>query len=217
LDAKGGGLRIARRALRALPEAARAVVVRSAIDQLLGDTRSITERNVLAIVRVAESTGAQLDLPRGLRVEVEPTNVVLTIGRMKEAVTPRRRQLVVPGTTRFGAWSVRTELLERPPARIRQSNDAATALLDAEALGTDVWIRPRKAGDRYQPLGRKRAKKLQDVLVDRHVPRSERDGLPLICSRRGIAWVAGQPPAEWAKITPETSKTMRIRATRAEA
>jgi len=42
-------------------------------------------------------------------------------------------------------------------------------------------------------------KKLQDFLVDAHVPRPQRDSLPLFESERGVVWVGGLRIAEWAK------------------
>jgi tRNA(Ile)-lysidine synthase len=45
-------------------------------------------------------------------------------------------------------------------------------------------------------------KKLQDFFVDEHVPRVERDRVPLFECERGIAWVGGLRIAEWAKPRP---------------
>ena len=56
-------------------------------------------------------------------------------------------------------------------------------------------------------------KKLQDFFIDAHVPRAERDAIPLVCGDQGIAWVVTQRPAEWAKVTAKTKRVLRIRAT----
>lgn len=214
----GGSLRISRRRLAELPAGLQPSVVRTAIERLMGTTRSFSERHVIAIVRAAAGrTGTALDLPRGLRVEVQRDAVVLRIGPRPTSSPRRRVRLAVPGTARFGPWSVRAELLKAPPTRLATRNGVPTALVDADALGSALWLRARRPGDRYQPLGLSRTKKLQDVLVDAHVPRSERDALPLVCAGRGIAWVAGQPPAEWAKITSKTKHAVRIRAERVPA
>lgn len=213
-----GALRISRKQLAELPEGFRMHVVRAAIERLLGDTRSFSERNLIAIVRAAVgTTGTALDLPRGLRVEIQRNVVVLSISPRPGSSPKRRVRMPVPGSARFGDWSVRAELLDRPPPRLAPSNGVPTAFLDADALGAEVWLRGRQPGDRYQPLGLGRSKKLQDILVDAHVPRSERNAVPLLCGEGGIAWVAGQPPADWAKITPKTRHTVRIRAERSPA
>ena len=213
LHVKDGALRIPRRRLSELPPALRSNVIFAAIERLVGDTRSFTERHATAIERAAEGpSGSELDLPLGLHVEVQREAIVLTLGPRPKTLAARRVHLPVPGRARFGPWQVQTELLDRPPARLAPPNGTPAALLDAAALGDSLWLRGRRPGDRFHPLGLARPKKLQDVLVDAHVARSQRDALPLLCAERGIAWVAGQPPAEWAKITPRTKRVIRIHA-----
>ncbi len=214
-ETKDGALRISRRRLAELPEGLQTHAVRAAIQCLLGNTRSFSERHVIAIVRAAGgSTGTTLDLPRSLRIEVQHQAIVLSLGTGPRTALARRVLLPVPGNARFGQWSVRAEVLNAPPTRLAAPNGVPTALLDAGALGSALWLRARRPGDRYQPLGLSRTKKLQDILVDAHVPRSERDALPLLCAGRGIAWVAGQPPADWAKITEKTTRTVRVQLER---
>ncbi len=87
-------------------------------------------------------------------------------------------------------------------------------MLDADACGGALRLRRRRPGDRFQPLGLSQPKKLQDFFVDAHVPRATRDAVPLVCSRRGIVWIVGQRPAEWAKVTPATRRVLRLRAKR---
>jgi tRNA(Ile)-lysidine synthase len=45
-------------------------------------------------------------------------------------------------------------------------------------------------------------KKLQDFFVDEHVPRSERDNVPIFENHHGIIWVGGLRIAEWARPRP---------------
>ena len=93
-----------------------------------------------------------------------------------------------------------------------------TAYLDADALGGEMCLRGRRPGDRFQPLGMARgSRKLQDCLVDAHVPRGERGAVPLLVSSRGIAWVVGHRIAHWARVTPETARVLRVDVSREEA
>ena len=81
-----------------------------------------------------------------------------------------------------------------------------------DAVGVGVCVRPRARGDRFQPLGMPTDVRLQDVLVNAKVPRSLRDGLPLVVGDRGIAWVPGVRIAEWAKVAPETRRVVTFEA-----
>jgi tRNA(Ile)-lysidine synthase len=210
-----GAVRIARKQFAQLPEALRAHAVRLAFTRLLGDARGLSERHVRAVLRAtAGPSGAQLALPRGLRVAVERSAIILATkpARALPALPARRVALPVPGAARLGPWTVRAALVRRPRS-LRSSNTCA-ALLDPDACGR-LWLRRRRPGDRFHPLGLPGPKKLQDFLSDAHVPQTQRDAIPLVCSDRGIAWVVGQRPAEWAKVSTSTRKALRLRAERA--
>jgi tRNA(Ile)-lysidine synthase len=211
---KDGAVRIARKRFAELPEALRAHTVRLAFARLLGDARGLSERHVRAVMRAAAGPGgAQLDLPRGLRVAVERSAIILATRPVPAlpALPARQVALPVPGAARLGPWTVRAEIIRRPRS-LRSANRRA-ALLDPDACGR-LWLRRRRPGDRFHPLGLARPKKLQDFLIDARVPRTERDAIPLACSERGIVWVVGQRPAEWAKVRASTRKALRLRAER---
>lgn len=59
------------------------------------------------------------------------------------------------------------------------------------APGDEVEIRTRRPGDRVQPFGRSRPRRLKEILIDHKVPRGRRDSLPLLCVQGRIAWVPG--------------------------
>jgi tRNA(Ile)-lysidine synthase len=143
---------------------------------------------------------------------VQRDALVLATGAASERPLPRRSApLRAPGTARLGGWLVRAELLSSRPRRLDPRGNG-DVYLDADACGGRLSVRRRRPGDRFHPLGLARPKKLQDFLVDAHVARSERDALPLVCAARGIVWVAGQRPAEWAKVTRETRRVLRLSA-----
>jgi len=54
-----------------------------------------------------------------------------------------------------------------------------------------VEIRSRRPGDRLRPLGAPGTRKLKELLIDRHIDRTRRDSLPLLCVGGSIAWVPG--------------------------
>jgi tRNA(Ile)-lysidine synthase len=65
-----------------------------------------------------------------------------------------------------------------------------TAIVPKEKVAGGLAVRNRRAGDRVKaPAG---SRKLQDLLVDRKVPRAERDRIPIVVDATGhIVWVAG--------------------------
>ncbi|MDH4066348.1 MAG: tRNA lysidine(34) synthetase TilS [Acidobacteriota bacterium] len=80
------------------------------------------------------------------------------------------------------------------------------AVLDADAVGRHLTVRCWRAGDRVQPLGLGGRKKLQDVFVDRKVPRDQRALVPVVVDGQDrIAWVAGLVVGEPFRVTPRSS------------
>ncbi|HWI19557.1 MAG TPA: tRNA lysidine(34) synthetase TilS [Vicinamibacterales bacterium] len=118
-------------------------------------------------------------------------------------------RLEIPGTVEspLGTWTISAEGPLPRPATI--GDDAAQVMVDAGALGGHLLVRHRRPGDRLQPLGAPGRKKVQDVLVDRKVPRDDRDALPIVTTESGeIIWVAGQVLADPFRVTPLTTSVV---------
>jgi len=65
--------------------------------------------------------------------------------------------------------------------------------------GARLRLGTRRPGLRMRPLPGGRTRKLQDILVDAHVPRHLRDELPLVFADGQLAWVPGVAiDARWA-------------------
>ena len=83
--------------------------------------------------------------------------------------------------------------------------DPWTAHLDADVVGSELTLRSRQPGDRFQPQGLDgHSTKLNEFMINAKVPKDARAGWPLLCSAAGIAWVCGLRVAEWAIVRPET-------------
>ena len=94
--------------------------------------------------------------------------------------------------------------------KIFANSDRFTCYLDADKTGRVLRVRSRKEGDFFIPLGMKKRKKLARLLIDRKVPLSERDRLPVFEAKNGIAWVCGLEISEKFKVTKKTEKVLRI-------
>jgi tRNA(Ile)-lysidine synthase len=210
----GTAIRLDKSSVIALPEALQARVVQIAIGRAAASTRPTSDRHVRAVVGLAKGpSGTELNLPRGLRVEAQGPAIVLSTQRedVSSLLPDSPVRLALPGETTFGRWHFESEILEGSVADVPAA-DRMVAHLAADSLGSELTIRRRQPGDRFQPLGLRGTKKLQDFFVDARVPRAMRDAVPLVCSERGIVWVAGLRPADWAKVTEETARVVRLRA-----
>ena len=71
-------------------------------------------------------------------------------------------------------------------------------------------VRNRQQGDRFQPYGMQGTKKIKDFLIDAKVPRSERDGIPLLVCGDEILWVIGYTTSNAFKIKPDTRQYLYL-------
>ncbi len=97
---------------------------------------------------------------------------------------------------RFGGseWRIRCRAQEPAAA-------AGAAVVDPVAAPTPWGLRRRRAGDRFQPLGSAAPVDLRRFLQGRHVPRFDRERMPLLVDAEDrILWVPGVEIAEPLRV-----------------
>jgi tRNA(Ile)-lysidine synthase len=100
--------------------------------------------------------------------------------------------LHVPGGVEIREAGTTFRLSRQPVAAWMRLGAAGRAALDLPLEpGGQVTVRSRRPGDRLQPLGLAHHRRLKDILIDRKVPRADRDRLPLLCVAGQLAWVPG--------------------------
>ncbi|MFQ6030189.1 MAG: tRNA lysidine(34) synthetase TilS, partial [Dehalococcoidia bacterium] len=112
--------------------------------------------------------------------------------------------------TQILGWEVTCRIVPTPSLAEIHAAGSYTAFLDRDSLPDQLHIRTRQPGDRFQPLGMTRDKKLQDFFTDARVPRQLRDRVPLLTTDRGIVWVFGYRIAEWAKVKLDSENTQTV-------
>lgn len=213
-------LSLDRQGYRSLPEGLRLHVLRCALERVAGSTERFTADHLEAIDELAcnGSAGRRWQLPRQVRVEA---GVMLHIGRRAAgddvAGSPLgEASLPVPGEVRFGRWILRTSR-QCPAGDVAtpwrgEASGRRVAWCDAAAIGSPLAVRARARGDRLRPLGLGGTKKVQDLLVDLKIARSQRDTLPLVVGPHGIVWVVGCALDEHARWRAGGAEAIRIEA-----
>ena len=213
------GVTLRRQALGKLESALQSHVLQRAMLNVKGDLADIGGVHVDDMLRLMDGpAGKTLDLPGGVRFAVSYDTASLRLrGEVTEAAPGRlegEHRLVIPGETWLPGWLVSSSVDDAPQSG-ESVNDASqdrfAAIFDFGSLDGGLSVRARAPGDRFQPLGMARGKKLQDFMVDAKIPRGQRDRIPLLVSSRGVAWVVGYRIAEWAKITDERSPRLALR------
>ncbi len=207
------GVRLDRRAFKALHPSLQAHVLHRAYAQTAGEASGLSMAQIEAMKDLAgKGAGRSLSLHGGVRFgtsyeEMFITSQTAPLSSRALAETVLR----VPGETYVGGWCVAIEVLEgrNRPSDLKHDNPYC-AYLSLDALGEELKVRSRLPGDRFQPLGLPGEKSLKEFMIDAHVPRSQRNGTPILMANGRAAWVVGWRIAHWARVTPETEVVLEV-------
>lgn len=203
-----GTLAVDARVLGQLP----APLARRIVRQLASETApdvNLSAGHLEAVCRLAatDKPGGRVDLP-GLVVQKRAGRLAFARagdrpGR-REGVPWAPRSLPIPGSVDVPELGVTIDARVLPPGTRWPAPEAVTGLsvvMKAASVTPPLFVRSRRPGDRIHPLGAPGHRKLQDVFVDRKVPQSERDTVPVVIDAAGeIVWVAGVVLAERCRI-----------------
>ncbi len=118
------------------------------------------------------------------------------------------------GRQRFGATEWSLDAFEHPLPPLAPSPLEAgrlRALLDPRATTLPWRLRTRRPGDRFQPLGCAQELELRRFLQSRHLPRFDRDRLPLLVDASDrILWVPGVEIGELARLQLNTRRCVEV-------
>ncbi|MBI1886682.1 MAG: tRNA lysidine(34) synthetase TilS, partial [Chloroflexi bacterium] len=191
-----------RKEFAGLAQALAARLLRRAVRHLLGRGADPVAVHVEAALAALVKRRSSASLPGGLTWAVDAAKVRLLKGEPKGSSPLPETPLAVPGRTVLPGWVIEAELVPRPESPV--SRDPFVAFLDAEGAVLPLLVRSRRPGDRLRPLGLGGEKKVQDLLVDAHVPVQERDGVPLVFN-------AARPLPPELRLKPPYSAMKAIR------
>jgi len=154
--------------LRAMSEPQAVEVLKAMYARAGGSEPGLSRSHLAAMLRLAEGGrgGRGVDLPGAKRFRI--------VDHVPEITSPGASQ--------------------RPTrARLEISSCAGCHHPQAAHLraGLELSLGWRRPGLRMRPAGGRGSRKLQDIFVDAHVPREERDGWPLVFAGERLVWVPG--------------------------
>lgn len=209
------GVQLNTETLRTLPAAIGRRVVRRALESVARAGFSAAHLDALLRMARAGATVHHLDLP-GVAVDRRARVLSLTPVAARQTLRrppPFEVALPVPGRADVLAAGFSVTAERHDDARsIEMASAGTVAVLQGPALQGPLTVRSRRPGDRLRPLGAPGRRKLQDLLVDRKVPRAERDRLAVVADDTGrIVWVAGVAIAEECRVTAPGASVLVLR------
>jgi tRNA(Ile)-lysidine synthase len=200
-----------------LPSALKRYLFRAATERLLGSAKDIEMRHIEEVISALDKpAGKRLSLPQGLIFSIEYDRYLLTSDPTALSPLPLLNgefELRIPGETRLPGWLIEAAVINREGMT---EKDDFIAYLDLDKTGDKLLVRPRQRGDRFQPLGLSKPKKLNEFMIDAKIPSAWRQRIPIVCSPEQIVWVVGWRIDERAKVSDKTKKVLRLEFKRAD-
>jgi len=211
-----------------LPIALQRHLLRAAVTRLAGDIRDIEASHIEAARSLLNKPASKrIPLPHGLICHGGYNELIIASPAKQSQLPPcpfpplsGKFPLKVPGKTVFPGWKVIASIVREravspsspgaPSTSKKTGQGNLAAHFDLHKTGTKLFVRQRRPGDRFQPLGMNMPKKLYEFMVDAKIPRSWRNHIPIVCSPRQIIWVAGWRIDDRVKTTKASKEILRL-------
>jgi tRNA(Ile)-lysidine synthase len=223
LDAGGGGL--AEPHYRGILKLARRKVGRKEISLPGGWIARYERGHVMlrkdrkgVVGRVLPSAGAGGEMVR----DAHPTGETVrgthpagapAYGRSAGAPDGTSIVLAAPGKTRFAGHEIEARILGRSEmdwGRLKGDKSPALEYLDFDQVKPPLIVRPRRPGDRFQPLGWADEKKVGKFLTTAKMSHDLREHILILADREKIIWVYPVRLSEQVKITDRTQRILQL-------
>ena len=208
-----------------LPPAIQTLIIDRSVKTVLGFFPQLNFEHYLEIISLCGENAYHkaIRLPRGLEARRE--GYVLRIARPKAPPPPLKlaqRKLNIPGRTVIKKLSIQidAEVQEGRIVGLKEyirNKDYTEEIIDYEKLQGPLFLRLRKGGDFFVPLGSRGSTKLKKFFIDNKVPKALRDRVPIMTDGSRIVWVVGYRIGDDVKITDATRKVLKLKIKRIEA
>lgn len=197
-----------------LPSAIGMRVIKSLLEALTlnGNGFSYAHLQSIADLILKKPTGKRIFLPFGLEANKQYDRIL--IGHNTIRKTPDYEYLLsIPGRLvlqeRHIILSVKQTSVDE--VDFTRSNKI---YLDADRLKEPLFVRNRRCGDWFEPLGTKGKQKIKKLLIDRKIPGRERETLALLVDQVSVIWIENMHLSERVKISQETKHVVALEINR---
>lgn len=217
-----GGLSAA--GLANLPPALAGRVLRTYLEGATGKSLPAAQRALPGVLELAASGGTNELQIEGVSIHLEYGSINVA-GAAVEPEIPRAVSLPITGRTQFGDWRIEASgvPLNKGAVAERGSDDSPetpenrmgkplSAIVTLAGEDAELTVRGRRAGDRIELRGLGGSKSLQDLYVDRKLPRRLRDAHPVVCEGDRVVWIPGL--AQAADPRGGSTRSVSVVATR---
>tara|TARA_B100001750_G_C15521244_1_gene611754 strand:+ start:1011 stop:2483 length:1473 start_codon:yes stop_codon:yes gene_type:complete len=194
-------------------------IIRKTIENLNPQFKNLQKINIEEILN--SKTGTKLQPIENIVVYIDKNALIFKNTPHKSQVEKNKllnyKEISKQGITKIKDWTIEVSQHRINPSNIpkyelNKSTDLSFVEenFDLDKIQFPIYVRSRQPGDRFQPLGMKSTKKLQDFFVDNGIPKRLRDSIPIVVSGEKLLWIVGHRTSNWSKITKDTTDFLKI-------
>jgi tRNA(Ile)-lysidine synthase len=200
----------------AVDRAVQAAALRLFVAERMGSLRKISRAHVEAMreLIVAGGPSDSVDLPDGWHAERKYNFFRLGNERERDAAAAGFSvAIAADGITLVEAAGFKFKASMLAAAVVPMPDSLSVATFDAAKIAEAGLIaRSFMNGDRMRPVGMRGTRKVQDIFVDRKLPRARRERFPVVTVGDTIAWLPGLARAQCALVGNSTETVLRVEA-----
>jgi len=193
-------------------------LIRKAVAYLRPGARDLDFAMVQRVIDffAAPTSTRQIDIGLGLSAFLEDRKLIIANwdADLPSVEWPQIKVEVVlpiPGEVDLGnGWKLQAEIVEDFESvqdMVCANDNPFRAWIDLGNRQPRLNIRPRRAGDRFHPLGMAgQSQKLSDFMVNQKIPQRARAGWPLVCAGDEIVWVPRYRLDETYRVTSQSAR-----------
>ncbi|MFC1712360.1 tRNA lysidine(34) synthetase TilS [Candidatus Poribacteria bacterium] len=195
-------------------------ICRLVIKTLIGNLRGFDYDHIRDLLELAShgKTGSAINLPQGISAEKSYDSLTLRYGHQpRTPAEPFCYRIKLSGETSIPELSLLIKATG--PVKMRgeyekpQTESKFQATFDYSKVNGELYLRNRRPGDRFHPLGMSGTKKLKDFLIDEKIPRDLRDSIPIFTDNDSILWIVGYRMDDRFKVTANTENQLTVTIT----
>jgi tRNA(Ile)-lysidine synthase len=202
-----------------MPLSIRRAIVRKALRHLRPALHDITFVAIEQVRQMADrgGTGSKITLPGGIMVTVEYGQLIMATDpgeapiHLPQLSDDSSLTLPVPGIVQLGnGWTIEARLEEKTVlSQAINNRDPWQAFVDLK--DKVLQIRPRRSGERFQPLGMDGSSaKVKDLMINRKIAARLRSSWPLVANETHLVWLVGHHIDERVCARPSSHQIVRL-------
>jgi tRNA(Ile)-lysidine synthase len=192
--------------LRPYPNATKIRVIRLWLLLFDKEDETLAEKAQLLLDKIQEGNSFKLQICNDTYIQA--LNDILFLEKPKKTrsipfcAVPLLGKLFFSGQFSSSARSLKYSSILHQKILNKEVNPQFEAYIASDQALQEIFVRSRKEGDLYQPLGTPGKKKLSDRMIDRKWTEIKKTETPIFLNHKGeILWVPGFPPSELKKVS----------------